>query len=107
MVCENYWLVQTEDFAKASELFGADYSYFSGFSSSWLEHSQRYVADMVSRFNLMSASHFVEIAANDGYLMQYFKAFKYLVLAWDLLIEPLLQRGRRIPGCTGIQDQDH
>jgi 2-polyprenyl-3-methyl-5-hydroxy-6-metoxy-1,4-benzoquinol methylase len=76
MVCENCWLVQTEDFAKASELFDADYSYFSGFSTSWLEHSQRYVADMVSRFNLMSASHVVEIASNDGYLLQFFKASK-------------------------------
>ena len=74
MVCENCWLVQTEDFAKASELFDADYSYFSGFSTSWLEHSQRYVADMVARFNLMSASHVVEVASNDGYLLQYFKA---------------------------------
>jgi hypothetical protein len=74
MVCENCWLVQTEDFSKASELFDADYSYFSGFSTSWLEHSQRYVDDMVSRFNLMSASHVVEVASNDGYLLQYFKA---------------------------------
>jgi len=74
MVCENCWLVQTEDFAKASELFDADYSYFSGFSTSWLQHSQRYVADMVARFNLKSASHVVEVASNDGYLLQYFKA---------------------------------
>ena len=74
MVCENCWLVQTEDFAKASELFDANYSYFSGFSTSWLQHSQRYVADMVARFNLKSASHVVEVASNDGYLLQYFKA---------------------------------
>ena len=75
MVCEYCWLVQTQDFATANELFNADYSYFSGFSNSWLEHSQRYVADMVTRFNLTSESHIVEVACNDGYLLQYFKMF--------------------------------
>ena len=74
LICENCFLVQTEDFAKASELFDANYSYFSGFSTSWLEHSQRYVADMVTRFKLMSTSHVVEVASNDGYLLQYFMA---------------------------------
>jgi SAM-dependent methyltransferase len=74
LVCENCWLVQTEDFAQAHELFDAKYAYFSGFSSSWLEHSKRYVADMVMRFNLDTRSHVVEIAANDGYLLQYVKA---------------------------------
>lgn len=74
MVCEQCWLVQTEDFAQADELFDADYAYFSGFSSSWLAHSQRYVDQMVSRFGLGAQSHVVEIAANDGYLLQYVKA---------------------------------
>jgi hypothetical protein len=49
LVCERCWLVQTEDFAQAQELFDADYAYFSGFSSSWLAHCERYVADMVAR----------------------------------------------------------
>ncbi len=71
LVCENCWLAQTEDFAQAYELFDADYAYFSGFSKSWLEHSERYVADMVQRFNLNEKSHVVEVAANDGYLLQY------------------------------------
>ena len=74
LVCETCWLVQTEDFAQAGQLFDADYAYFSGFSDSWLEHSRRYVADMVERFELTAASHLVEVAANDGYLLQYVQA---------------------------------
>ncbi len=74
LVCEQCWLVQTEDFAAADELFDADYAYFSGYSSSWLEHCERYVADMMERLALTTDSHVVEIAANDGYLLQYVKA---------------------------------
>jgi SAM-dependent methyltransferase len=76
LVCDGCWLVQTEDFAEAEELFDANYAYFSGFSSSWLAHSQRYVQDMVARFGLDSTSHVVEVAANDGYLLQYVQALK-------------------------------
>jgi 2-polyprenyl-3-methyl-5-hydroxy-6-metoxy-1,4-benzoquinol methylase len=71
LVCESCWLVQTEDFAEAHELFDADYAYFSSFSSSWLAHAQAYVEAMVQRFGLGGDSHVVEIAANDGYLLQY------------------------------------
>jgi 2-polyprenyl-3-methyl-5-hydroxy-6-metoxy-1,4-benzoquinol methylase len=74
LVCEQCWLVQTEDFARANELFDAEYAYFSGFSSSWLAHCERYVADMAARFALDAGSHVVEVAANDGYLLQYVKA---------------------------------
>jgi len=74
LVCEQCWLVQTEDCAQAHELFDADYAYFSGYSSSWLAHAKRYVADMVWRFGLNTHSHVMEIAANDGYLLQYVKA---------------------------------
>lgn len=74
LICEQCWLVQTEDFAKVDELFDADYAYFSGFSTSWLAHSERYVENMVERFRLNEASHVVEVAANDGYLLQYVKA---------------------------------
>ena len=83
LVCEQCWLVQTEDFAQADELFDADYAYFSGFSTSWLAHAERYVESMVARFGLNEKSHVVEIAANDGYLLQYVKA-------------------RNIP-CTGVE----
>jgi 2-polyprenyl-3-methyl-5-hydroxy-6-metoxy-1,4-benzoquinol methylase len=74
LVCEHCWLVQTEDFARAESLFSADYAYFSSVSSSWLEHAQRYVAGSVERFGLGPHSHVVEIAANDGYLLQYVQA---------------------------------
>lgn len=83
LVCGNCWLAQTEDFTQADELFDAEYAYFSGYSSSWLAHSERYVADMVARFELSVDSHVVEVAANDGYLLQYVKS-------------------RNIP-CTGVE----
>ncbi len=73
LVCGQCWLVQTEDFAQADDLFDEDYAYFSAFSSSWLAHSERYVTEMVQRFNLNQQSHVVEVAANDGYLLQYVK----------------------------------
>lgn len=71
MVCQHCWLVQTEDFARADMLFDADYAYFSSYSSSWLAHAQRYVAQMQARFALDHNSMVVEVAANDGYLLQY------------------------------------
>ena len=83
LVCESCWLVQTEDFAQAEELFDEDYAYFSSFSISWLEHAEQYVKDMIKRFYLDKNSHVVEVAANDGYLLQYVKE-------------------RNIP-CTGIE----
>ncbi len=74
LVCNQCWLAQTEDYAGAEELFDADYAYFSSFSSSWLVHAKQYVTDMVNRFNLNKKSYVIEIAANDGYLLQYVKA---------------------------------
>jgi SAM-dependent methyltransferase len=73
LVCDRCWLAQTEDFAHAHELFDAEYAYFSGTSTSWLAHAERYVADMVDRFGLGPQSRVVEVAANDGYLLQYVK----------------------------------
>ncbi|WP_313202065.1 class I SAM-dependent methyltransferase [Pseudomonas sp.] len=70
-VCEQCWLVQTEDYTRADALFDADYAYFSSYSSSWLAHARDYVAQMVERFGLNAQSRVVEIAANDGYLLQY------------------------------------
>ena len=66
--------MQTEDYAGADELFSSDYAYFSSFSSSWLKHSEQYVVNMADRFDLDGQSHIVEVAANDGYLLQYAKA---------------------------------
>jgi SAM-dependent methyltransferase len=74
LVCDHCWLVQTEDYAGADELFSADYAYFSSFSTTWLKHVEQYVADMAQRFMLNTHSHIVEVAANDGYLLQYAKA---------------------------------
>jgi hypothetical protein len=74
LVCTECWLVQTEDYAGAGELFSSDYAYFSSFSTTWLKHAEKYVADMATRFGLDASSHIVEVAANDGYLLQYAKA---------------------------------
>ena len=64
MVCGQCWLVQTRDFADAGELFSSDYAYFSSFSSSWLEHAERYVATMTERLGLGPGHHVVEVASN-------------------------------------------
>lgn len=73
VVCDKCWLVQTEDFAAFDEMFDSEYAYFSSFSTSWLAHSKLYAERMTERFGLTSSSHVVEVAANDGYLLQYFK----------------------------------
>ncbi|MBU0726186.1 MAG: class I SAM-dependent methyltransferase [Alphaproteobacteria bacterium] len=73
LVCETCWLVQTEDHAGREALFTEDYAYFSSFSTSWLAHAERYVRDMATRFGLGADSLVAEIAANDGYLLQYVK----------------------------------
>lgn len=73
-VCEQCWLVQTEDFADASELFNSDYAYFSSVSKSWLDHAAQYCDQMTQRFNLDSNNLVVEIASNDGYLLKNFVA---------------------------------
>lgn len=72
MVCGKCWLAQTEDFASADSLFSSEYAYFSSYSSTWLEHAHQYVLDMTEKFKLNKQSKVVEIAANDGYLLQYF-----------------------------------
>ena len=69
--CTSCWLVQTEDYAGRSELFSGGYVYFSSFSSSWLEHAAQYVAQVVNRFRLDASSKVIEVASNDGYLLQY------------------------------------
>ncbi len=74
LVCSACHLVQTEDYAGASDIFTESYAYFSSYSRSWLEHAQQYVSAMVERFDLNQNSLVVELAANDGYLLQYVKA---------------------------------
>jgi SAM-dependent methyltransferase len=70
-VCSQCFLVQLGEFESPEHIF-SDYLYFSSYSSSWLEHSQRYVEAMTERFGLDGSSRVVEIASNDGYLLQYF-----------------------------------
>ena len=69
--CTTCWLVQTQDYAHHADLFASDYAYFSSYSTSWLAHSKAYVEAMCSRFGLGPASLVTEVAANDGYLLQY------------------------------------
>ena len=71
MVCESCWLVQAEAYSRAAELFNEEYAYFSSFSSEWLSHAKRYVDQMVERFALTKSSVVGEVAANDGYLLQF------------------------------------
>lgn len=74
LVCENCWLVQTEDFAGREAMFSADYAYFSSFSSTMLQHAKAYSQAMTERFDLNAQSCVVEVASNDGYLLKNFKA---------------------------------
>jgi SAM-dependent methyltransferase len=83
LVCEKCFLVQLEQFETPERIF-SDYAYFSSYSTSWLEHSRRYAAQMSERLGLDDRSHVVEIASNDGYLLQFFRDRKIPVLG----IEP-------------------
>jgi 2-polyprenyl-3-methyl-5-hydroxy-6-metoxy-1,4-benzoquinol methylase len=71
-VCTRCYLVQLEEFETPEHIFTDEYAYFSSYSESWLDHSRRYVEAMSQRFNLGAKSLVVEIASNDGYLLQYF-----------------------------------
>lgn len=70
-VCERCWLVQLEEYESAENIF-SDYAYFASFSDSWLKHCEKYCGLVKSRFNLGKQSFVVEVASNDGYLLQYF-----------------------------------
>ena len=72
-VCEKCWLVQVDELEKADAIFNSEYTYFSSYSTSWLQHAKTYVDYMEDRFQLDANSLVVEIASNDGYLLQYFK----------------------------------
>lgn len=73
-VCEHCWLVQTEDYTQADELFSDDYAYFSSVSQSWLAHAAGYTDMIKKRLGLNKESHVIEVAANDGYLLKNFVA---------------------------------
>ena len=71
LACDRCFLVQLEEFETPEEIF-SDYSYFSSYSTSWLDHCRRYVEMAAERFELGERSQVVELASNDGYLLQYF-----------------------------------
>jgi 2-polyprenyl-3-methyl-5-hydroxy-6-metoxy-1,4-benzoquinol methylase len=83
-VCDKCFLVQIDEYKSASEIFDKEYAYFSSFSTSWLAHCRKYTQEMMHRFNYNSNSQVIEIASNDGYLLQYFKQYNVPVLG----IEP-------------------
>lgn len=71
-VCDQCWLVQLREYVSAVEIFGHEYAYFSSFSTSWVEHARHYCQAMQARFGLGRDSLAVELASNDGYLLQHF-----------------------------------
>jgi SAM-dependent methyltransferase len=71
LVCEKCWLVQLGEYESPETIF-SDYPYFSSFSDSWLKHCDKYCEAMKARFGLDRSSFVVEVASNDGYLLQYF-----------------------------------
>ena len=73
LVCQNCWLVQTLDFHGESDVFTEDYAYFSSTSKSWVEHARIFVENSISELGLGKDSFVIEVASNDGYLLQHFK----------------------------------
>ena len=71
--CDNCYLVQVDEYKASDAIFDSNYVYFSSYSTSWLAHAKKYTEMMVNRFGYHSGSQVIEIASNDGYLLQYFK----------------------------------
>jgi len=71
-VCEKCWLVQVAEHKKAGEIFNQEYAYFSSYSKSWIAHAENYVDMITEKLGLNQNSLVIEIASNDGYLLQYF-----------------------------------
>ena len=71
-VCKNCLLVQLEEFESPKNIF-SNYAYFSSYSKTWLKHAKDYVKMMSSRFDITEESNVIEVASNDGYLLQFFK----------------------------------
>lgn len=82
-ICDKCFLVQLKEFETPENIF-SDYAYFSSYSKSWLKHASMYAETMIERFGFDSNSQIVEVASNDGYLLQYFKEKNIPVLG----IEP-------------------
>ena len=87
-VCEQCWLVQVHEHVSGNEIF-SHYAYFSSFSDSWLAHAKKYCDQITQRLGLNSESFVVEVASNDGYLLQNFVAENILPIAvviWLIVI---------------------
>jgi 2-polyprenyl-3-methyl-5-hydroxy-6-metoxy-1,4-benzoquinol methylase len=82
--CHQCFLVQVDEYKKSDAIFDSNYVYFSSFSTSWLQHAKKYTGLMTERFGLGTSSQVIEVASNDGYLLQYFKEKNIPVLG----IEP-------------------
>jgi hypothetical protein len=82
--CSNCFLVQIDEYKKSDSIFDDQYVYFSSYSKSWLDHAKRYTEMMTERFGYSSTSQIMEVASNDGYLLQFFKEKNIPVLG----IEP-------------------
>lgn len=80
LVCSNCLLVQLEEFESRESIFDDDYTYFSSYSTSWVEHARRFAESMTTRLNLGPGSRVVEVASNDGYLLQHFLPYGIEVL---------------------------
>jgi len=72
LVCQKCWLVQAEAYSRAAEIFNDEYAYFSSFSDAWMTHSQEYFEYVREQYQLDSSSFVLEVASNDGYLLQHF-----------------------------------
>jgi|TARA_Y100000031_G_scaffold39195_1_gene44060 hypothetical protein len=83
-LCENCFLVQIEEYRKSKDIFNENYAYFSSYSTSWLSHAERYVDTITEHFGYNEQSSVIELASNDGYLLQYFQKKHIQVLG----IEP-------------------
>ena len=90
-VCESCYLVQLEEFVAPKEIFSSEYPYYSSFSDSWVQHAKRYCEDVCERFDLSDESLVIEIASNDGYLLQHFVEKSIPVLG----IEPVSKCAER------------
>ena len=77
-VCETCFLVQVDEYKESHAIFNNEYAYYSSYSSTWLAHCKAYTEKVCERFNLSADNQVVEIASNDGYLLQYLKRKEYL-----------------------------
>jgi hypothetical protein len=72
-VCDSCYLVQIDEYRRSADIFDSDYVYFSSFSKTWLDHARRYAEMMIEKYRYDPDSRIIEIASNDGYLLQYFQ----------------------------------